>query len=114
MVATIHEHDHDLRFASQDSRCSAAEAFSVVDRADAGRNAKFNIRHLPLAAFAANLADGLQHVQHAAGGRWLTAVDHAAAGLNRQIALESEIGFLEERLVVSPAKTQVFDLDHHD
>jgi len=56
----------------------------------------------------------IEHVQHAAGSRRLAAVDHAAAGLDRQIAFEREIGFLEERLVVSAAKAQVFDLNHHD
>src|SRR4029434_2538173 len=90
------------------------EVFAVVDGADAGGDAELDIWHLAIAALAANLPDGFEHVQHAAGGRRLAAVDHAAAGLDRQIAFERKIGFFEERLVVSPAKAQVFDLNHHD
>ena len=58
-------------------------------------------------SFAADLPDGFDDVQHAAGGRRLAAVDHAAAGLDRQVAFEREIGFLEEGFVV----TRSFSLD---
>src|SRR5690349_24790140 len=53
-------------------------------------------------------------MQHAARGGRLAAVDHAAAGLNRQIAFEGEIGALEKRFIVAPAKAEIFDLNHYD
>src|SRR5258706_601901 len=101
-----------LRFSAENRRGGAAEILAVVDRADAGADAEFYIRHLALAAFAANLPDGFDHVEHAAGGRRLATVDHAAAGLDRQIAFEREVGLLEKGFVVAAAKTQIFALDH--
>src|SRR4029453_417369 len=73
-----------------------------------------NVGHLTITTFAANLPHGFKDMQHAAGRRWLAAVDHTAAGLDRQVAFESEIGFLEKCLVVSSAKTQIFYLNHDD
>src|SRR5262249_37167028 len=53
-------------------------------------------------------------MQHASGGRRLAAVDHAAAGLNRQIALECKVGLFKEGFVVSAGESQVLKLNHHD
>ena len=53
-------------------------------------------------------------MQHAAGRRRLAAVDHAAAGLNRQIAFEGEVGLFEECLIVFAAEAEIFDLEHDD
>src|SRR5207237_3208668 len=103
-----------LGLISQNGRGGATEILAVVYRANTGRNAELDIRHLPLAAFTADLAHGFEHVQHAAGRRWLAAVDHAAAGLNRQIAFEGEVGFFEECLIVFAAEAEIFDLEHDD
>ena len=53
-------------------------------------------------------------MQHAAGRRRLAAVDHAPAGLNRQIAFEGEAGLFEECLIVFAAEAEIFDLEHDD
>src|SRR5688500_12355620 len=79
-----------LRFASENCRGGAAEVFAVIDRADACADAELDVRHLARAAFTADLPHRFENVQHAACRRRLTAVDHAAAGLNRQIAFESK------------------------
>src|SRR6185295_3163229 len=102
------------RLTSQDCRRGAAEIFAVVNRADSGRDAELDIGYLAVAAFAANLPYGFDDVQHTAGGRRLAAVDHAAAGLDRQIAFECEVGILEKGLVVAPAEAEIFDLNHDD
>src|SRR5262245_2376902 len=107
-------HEHVSRLTAQNRRCGAAEVLAVIDRADAGGDAEFDVWHLALAAFAANLPHGFYDVQHAASGRRLAAVDHATAGLDRQIALERKISLLEKCFVISAAKAQVLDLDHDD
>ena len=44
----------------------------------------------------------------------MATVDHAAAGLNGQVAFESEIGFLEKSFIVLAAKSKIFNLNHDD
>ena len=56
-----------LDFAAQYRRSGAAEVFAVIDRANAAADAELDIGHLAIAAFAANLPDGLEDVQHATG-----------------------------------------------
>ena len=68
---------------------------------------------LAIAGFVAQLPDGLDHVQHAACRRGLPAIDHSTARLDRQVAFEREVGLLKKIFVVSAAKTEIFDLDHH-
>src|SRR5581483_2509873 len=75
----------------------------------------FRVRHLPLAAFAAQLAHGFDDVQRAAGSGRLSDVDHAAASLDRQLAFEREIAALVKTHVALGAKAEIFDLQvNHD
>src|SRR5215813_12853589 len=102
------------RFVTQ-NRCSgAAKILAIINGPYTGGDAKFQTRHLTLTALAANLAHRFEHVQHAAGRGRLAAIDHAAAGLDWQIAFERKVGPFEECLVVSAAEAEVFDLNHDD
>ena len=53
-------------------------------------------------------------MQGSAGGGWLAAVDHAAAGLNRQLSLEREVGSFEIIEIALGAKAEIFDLEIND
>src|ERR1700730_15838415 len=48
------------------------------------------------------------------GGRWLAAVDHAAAGLNGQLSLEGKVSPLVITEVALGTKTKIFDLQVND
>src|SRR6266478_6525258 len=98
-------HEHALHGISENGRSGAAEILAIIYGSDAGRNTKLDIRHLPFAAFTADLTHGFEHVQHAARRRRLAAVDHAPARLDRQIAFEGEVGLFEERFVVSTTES---------
>ena len=53
-------------------------------------------------------------MQHSAGRRRLAAIDHAAAGLDRQLSFDRKVSPFEITDVALGAKAEIFDLQIND
>src|ERR1043166_6792808 len=99
-----------LQFVSQHGDGAAAEILAVGQNAQSAYESNLGIGHLSVAAFTSKLSYRLQDMKRSAGRRWLAAVDHAAAGLDRQLSLERKIRPLVITHVAFGTETEIFDL----
>src|SRR5262245_41842736 len=75
-----------LSFVSQDGHGAAAEIFAVGENAQSRNQTNLCVRDLSIAAFTTQLPYPLQDMKSSARCGWLAAIDHSAAGLNRQLS----------------------------
>src|SRR5439155_22404900 len=93
---------------------AAAKILSVGKDSQSGNESNLGAGDLSVAAFAAQLARGFYDVQHSAGRGRLAAIDHAAAGLNRQLSFNRKVGAFKITDVALGAKAEIFDLQIND